>query len=808
MMKKISIKNLSLGIHILLAIVILLMSAIAMRMYYSEIMLFKKQKHQSDIIMLISKQRERSRLLKENARAFVACRKPKFEINYKRELDIRKGLYPRKNGRTVSDRMLLEEIGMLQKEKQILNEIDLEQKVLSFLELTAMNARKGLYNDGYGNFKKQGKANQRLALNMLYSEEYLDNVKNIEAKSRNLFETINKRIEENIIYYKSKRKQQGIALDILITVMILLLIFNYVTVRKKIILPIKKLKKKSELISKGDLNIRIKTQDGDEIEELWKAIKELVEGVKLKSCFIQAISKGDLSQHFEPLGIKDEMGKALIELQSALKAAKEEEIKRTEETTIRRWTTEGLAMFGEILRKDNDDLHKLSNNINVAIVKYMKANQGGLFIINDQDLEDKHLEMVSCFAYDRKRKVKNRLELTEGLLGRCVDESETIYMTDIPESYINITSGLGEKTPNYLLIVPLKLNEEVFGVIEIASFDKIEKYKVEFVEKIGESIASTLHSAKINAQTAELLSLTQENAEELAAQEEEMRQNLEELETTQDALDAKDKHQQKLIEQLNKENEEKFTAMISVQEEMASKEAQISGLLSAVNSSTLVAEFDLEGNYINVNDNYINALGITQSEIIKKNHRNFAIEAAKDIDSYNKLWENLRKGIIQKNIVFLKSKNEIWLSETYTPIKNTDGEVIKIFNINGNITKIKEQEFEMKTLLNNLEDKAQEQQAQEEELRQNLEEMQATQEALAEKDEKQKKEIEKLKLEHKKQMENLELVKTNDKKQIDIVKKKQQDILQQIKEKTEKKEAELLKIIEEKEMKIKKISKK
>ncbi|WKN45130.1 GAF domain-containing protein [Tunicatimonas pelagia] len=216
------------------------------------------------------------------------------------------------------------------------------------------------------------------------------------------------------------------------------------------------------------------------------------------------------------------------ELKESLKQLEEAQ----EEEKQRQWVTEGLTQTVSILR-ENDDLPSMSEKIVSHIIRYINANQGGLFIVDEQDSE-KYLRLQACYAYGRKKFKKKTVAIGEGLLGQAYLEKEYSYLTEIPQNYVNITSGLGKATPRALLIMPLIINEEVEGVLELASLQEFKPHEIEFMQTLGESIAATLRNARISTQTKALLEESQQQAEEMQAQEEEMRQNMEEMQATQE----------------------------------------------------------------------------------------------------------------------------------------------------------------------------------------------------------------------------------------------------------------------------------
>ena len=306
-----------------------------------------------------------------------------------------------------------------------------------------------------------------------------------------------------------------------------------------------------------------------ELEPLARIISSQEEVLKQAVLEISELNKPDVERtKLEPVK-HQALANALSEVRKEM-----EEIARKEREG--NWVTQGLARFVDILRSNNQDISKLGDRIISELVRYLDANQGGLFILSQDDEQEKaYLELIACYAYERKKYLQKRVEIGEGLLGQVYLEKEYIYLTDVPQNYVHITSGLGQSTPESLLLVPLVINEEVFGVLELASFREFKAYQIEFLNKLGESIASTISNVRAGEHNRRLLEESQLQAEQMRAQEEEMRQNMEELQATQEEM----QRAQKAMQQKEKENERMLEELenikVQLQSELEAKVGEI-----------------------------------------------------------------------------------------------------------------------------------------------------------------------------------------------------------------------------------------
>ncbi|MCG8700905.1 MAG: GAF domain-containing protein [Bacteroidales bacterium] len=227
----------------------------------------------------------------------------------------------------------------------------------------------------------------------------------------------------------------------------------------------------------------------------------------------------------------------------------------------------GLARFSEILSKNKDDLDQLSQVIINELVRYLGAIQGVLFIVNEDDPENPRLQLRASYARDDKYSPDQIIEIGEGYVGTSFRDGQVIRLQDIPENYTKIASGLGKGSPKHLVVVPIQQDEMRVGVIEVASFDKIEKFKIDFLLKLCQNITSTFLVEKANRKAKELLALNRSQTEELRSQEEEMRQNLEEMLATQEEAQRREELNLQKISELEAEIKQLKEADSNEQEE-------------------------------------------------------------------------------------------------------------------------------------------------------------------------------------------------------------------------------------------------
>ncbi|HAN78381.1 MAG TPA: hypothetical protein DCQ31_11755 [Bacteroidales bacterium] len=484
-------------------------------------------------------------------------------------------------------------------------------------------------------------------------------------------------------------------------ILVLAVVVTAIWLSRTLVNPINYIKTIILNMGKGILPESVLKVRSDEIGEMSEALNMLVSGLKKTSSFALEIGDGNYESNFIPLSENDNLGNSLILMRYNLRKAAEEEAKRKEEDDQRSWASSGLAMFSELLRQSNEDMEEFSFRIISNLVKYLEANQGGFYIINDQDKDNVYIELTAAYAYTRRKFIEKKIEIGVTLVGQCVQEGESIYLTDLPNNYIKISSGLGEKDPRCLLLVPLKNAEGIFGVVELASFRPFKPYQVEFIEKLSESIAATIASVKINLNTAQLLAESQEKSQQLALQEDQMRNNIEALEETQKAIEEQTQLEIQRFGEIIADYEKQLTQLTQTYEEQRTQlhdlSTSIEGMTMAINNSIGVLDISPAGIVLDVNSKYLSMAGLIREEIVGKLHSDFISEEAAGANVYQTLWNNLSLGRIHTGThKYVFNKREKWFNETFTPVKSKGGELEKTLVLANDVSKIRKQEEDLR----------------------------------------------------------------------------------------------------------------
>lgn len=260
------------------------------------------------------------------------------------------------------------------------------------------------------------------------------------------------------------------------------------------------------------------------VELLTRVTKSIAGGLQNQEDRLDSIQTedevGNLARNFKNL---------YTQLKKTIQITKEENEKLKEfsqKDAERRWETEGFAIFNEIYRNHFNNLEEQSFEVMAQLVKYTGSSQGGMFVLNDDNDEDLFMELKACYAYDRQKFKNTRVNIGEDLIGTAWREGDTMLLTDVPQTYVHITSGLGKSNPNCVLIVPIKSDDSMVGIIELVSFKVFKKHEVAFIERLSQRIASGIIAIKSSERNKKLLAILETEAQDAQEREASLRKEL------------------------------------------------------------------------------------------------------------------------------------------------------------------------------------------------------------------------------------------------------------------------------------------
>jgi signal transduction histidine kinase/CheY-like chemotaxis protein len=193
------------------------------------------------------------------------------------------------------------------------------------------------------------------------------------------------------------------------------------------------------------------------------------------------------------------------------------------------WLKSNLASISGLLQGQRD-LAAVTQLIMSEVTPMVNAEHGAFFLAEPGATSDPELVLAASYGYTPKRSdLRNRFLIGEGLVGQAAFERKTIAITDIPARYIKVGSGLGDASPAAILVMPVLFEDQVLGVIELASLRPFSGVHRDFLARISETIGVVLNNIRANMRTEELLAQSQGLTQELQKQSEELRETNDEL---------------------------------------------------------------------------------------------------------------------------------------------------------------------------------------------------------------------------------------------------------------------------------------
>src|SRR5579864_8857487 len=239
-----------------------------------------------------------------------------------------------------------------------------------------------------------------------------------------------------------------------------------------------------------------------------------------------AVTKGDLTRSIQVAAqgevafVKDNINEMIRNLRDTTSRNNEQD-----------WLKTNLAKFSRMLQGQRD-LLTVARMILSELAPVVSAQQGVFYIIDsaENDGNESELKLLASYAFRDRKGVNSRFALGEGLVGQAALEKERILISNVPDDYVRISSGLGGAAPRNIVVLPILFEGQVKAVMELSSAEEFNSTHQAFLDQLTESIGIVLNTIEANSRTENLLKQSQSLAGELQSRQEELQQTNQELE--------------------------------------------------------------------------------------------------------------------------------------------------------------------------------------------------------------------------------------------------------------------------------------
>ncbi len=457
------------------------------------------------------------------------------------------------------------------------------------------------FDDFENNYKNIEKSIKNIDTSNVYSRYVLSKFSNKITEYKNILiskyirqkeiglndeEGLRNKINEKYFFVSSKNNELIIIVEerqnmkinksiltwLIFTITILVLLFVIaVFVINNIYKTLESVNQNLENLSQGKIKNQVIIHNKVNLLGIFEKIEKIENELNFKNKLILRIKNHNRSNHYKPISDKDIIGNNLIELKEELEKRIEESQKLLEHEDKQKFITEGLTIIGKIMRQNTNNINMLASKSLLGMLEYLNSPQGAIYIYKRFENKEDHLELSAAYAYGKEKNRVRKIKLNEGLVGAVAVEKTHMLLNTLPENYIHLDIGYGSIIPKSLIIVPLMIDNKVYGIIEIANLEDFSNTQVEFLLRLSDEIATTISYVQINEKTAQLLEGGNKQAIDFKEEKEELKRKTEELENN--ILQTNTENEELNLKILKKEKiiKEKVSNLLSIKNDLEQK---------------------------------------------------------------------------------------------------------------------------------------------------------------------------------------------------------------------------------------------
>ncbi|PWI18024.1 hybrid sensor histidine kinase/response regulator [Streptomyces sp. Act143] len=276
------------------------------------------------------------------------------------------------------------------------------------------------------------------------------------------------------------------------------------------------------------------------VEGTWKRLTEnvnelagnLTRQVRAIAEVASAVAEGDLTRSItveasgEVAELKDNINSMVESLRETTRANQEQD-----------WLKTNLARISGLMQ-GHRDLPVVAELIMDELTPLVTAQYGAFYLAEDTE-SGPELRLVGAYGWPDDADRPVRIPVGRSLVGQAARSRRAIAVDDLPPGYVTISSGLGQAVPSALMVLPIVVEEQVLGVIELASVIPFTQIHQDFLAQLMPTIGVNLNTIVANARTDELLDESQRLTAELQSRSEELQTQQDELQRSNAELEEK-----------------------------------------------------------------------------------------------------------------------------------------------------------------------------------------------------------------------------------------------------------------------------